>query len=126
MISLHSLRVGDVLRRPKSRFIQHVGLYAGGGNVFANDPQKGEGLVPFAEFSQGQVVQVERTALPADLVARRLREKLATARPYSLLTNNCEHSVFDVLLGKASSPQLNTAVGGILLGVAAILIIRAK
>ncbi|MBS0631413.1 MAG: hypothetical protein JSS11_05835 [Verrucomicrobia bacterium] len=123
MIPLHSLRVGDLLRRPKGLFTQHVGLYAGNGYVFDNAPQRGQGLVSFSEFSQGHPVWAERTSLPPEVAVMRLRARLAKPQPYALFTNNCEHAAFEVLQGKPSSPQLAAALGGIALGLMITLLL---
>lgn len=84
---------GDVLFRPKGPFT-HTGIYMPGGLVFDNAPERGEGLVSWQGFSQGQPVAFRSvSSLEALQNVQRVRVMLANPRPYTLLDNNCQDSV---------------------------------
>lgn len=121
-LTLDQIPIGSVLIRPKAEgFVQHRGIYVGDGNVFDNTPETGERISTFAEFAQGQVVNVERLIpLPTGEIYRRINVALRARRPYHLLNNNCDHTLTRIEQGVPRSPQLAAWVIGLsLLGLSA-------
>lgn len=117
---LNHYRPGDILRRPKALSAHHVGLALPNGVVFHNDPVRGECVVPFAEFADGQPVTAERREFVPSEAEARLSARVSRPQPYDLLTNNCEHTVSSILFGKSESPQLQ-AVGAALFFAALVV-----
>jgi hypothetical protein len=119
------LKIGDLLTRPKALGIVHVGVAVGNDAVFHNSPLKGEHVSTVAEFAKGQPVHVHHTGIAAPTLLQRVGNILATPRGYSAIDRNCEHSVTEVLTGKAKSPQLlGWIVVAVIVVVAAVLWLR--
>lgn len=104
------LKIGDLLMREKDLFFDHVGVWAGNGAVFHNSPGKGECFDTLDAFAAGRTVRVRPTAIPEHLAAQRIRERLASPRPYHPIDSNCDHSANAVAHGVSFSPQLRFAV----------------
>lgn len=110
------IEAGDILQRPKGP-VTHQGIALPGERVFHNAPGKGEHVTTFLEFARGKDV----TVLKSDPEVRRMtlqRVQAAIKNPqkYSLLSNNCEHTVSRATKGISSSPQLTFAIFVGLLG----------
>ena len=101
------LKIGDIVARPKALgFVQHLGVVAGNNRIFENTPDKGEHLSTLPEFAAGQSMTVHPTGAAPAQVKARVRHALANYRPFRLFGRNCEDSVYEVVEGKARSPQL--------------------
>ncbi len=103
---------GDVVSRRKG-FVMHRGIAFGDGRVLHNTPFKGEHISSEAEFSAGQRVYVTRMDRAARQRALLHAERDVGRRSYSLLANNCEHTVSRAIDGEADSPQLRGWVAGL-------------
>jgi hypothetical protein len=115
--SAPTLFVGDVVSVDKGVFT-HVGVVLQYG-ILENRPGFRERMVPLAVFCDGHPYTVKRTNANAALVMARATKILSKPREYNALTQNCEHTVNEVLAGEANSPQL---AGWALLGGFAALI----
>lgn len=105
-IRRQNIEPGDVLSRPKG-LCTHRAVYLGEEMVLQNTPGRGEHKSSMAEFAKGKRVNVFRIPEWARAsVLRNARKVLRAPRTYSLLTNNCEHTVTRVLVGKGFSDQL--------------------
>lgn len=113
---------GDVLSRRKG-FVMHKGVALGGGRVLHNSPFRGEHVVSEHEFLDGKRLHVKRLATRDRMRALRAAESLEP-RSYSLLSNNCEHTVTRVTKGRADSPQLRSWAAGIGIGALAFALTR--
>ncbi len=115
---------GDVVSRRKG-IVMHRGIALGDGRVLHNTPFKGEHVCSEVEFSDGHRLYVT----PMDRAARQRAllhaEVGATRRRYSLLSNNCEHTVSRALGGEAESPQLRGWLGGLVAGAALLAVTRS-
>ena len=125
MLNHYHYRPGDILRRPKALLAQHVGLALPNGVVFHNDPVKGECVVPFAEFANGQPVTAERKEFAPSEAEVRLRARVSSPQPYDLLTNNCEHTISSVLFGKSESPQLQALGAALFFGALVVALVKS-
>lgn len=114
------LYVGDVVSVDKGLFT-HVGVVLPGG-ILENSPGHRERVVSYAEFCGGQTPRVKRTGANAALVMARAAKILRNPREYHAVNQNCEHTVNEVLQGKAESPQLaGWALLGGIIGLMALL-----
>jgi len=109
---------GDIVSRRKG-FVMHKGIALGDGRVLHNTPFRGEHISTEHEFRNGQ-----RLYVTSQDRARRERallhaEGIRQGRSYSLLTNNCEHTVSRASTGRAQSPQLLGWAAGLAVGLAA-------
>jgi len=114
---INVLRIGDIVARPKALgFVQHLGVVTGSDRIFENTPDKGEHLSTLQEFAAGQSVTVHPTAVVPAHVKARVRRALTNYQPFRLFGRNCEDSVYEVVEGKARSPQLRwwLAIGAVL------------
>jgi len=114
---------GDVLSRRKG-FVMHRGIALGDGQVLHNTPFKGEHISTETEFGAGQRVYVTR--IDRDRRERALRHAQLdwASRPYSLVTNNCEHTVSRAIDGEAASPQLRAWAAGLAAGITLFALTR--
>ncbi len=114
---------GDIVSRRKG-IVMHRGIALGDGRVLHNTPFKGEHICSEAEFRDGRrlhVTRMDRTARQRAL----LHAELDTGgRRYSLLSNNCEHTVSRALGGEVESPQLRGWLGGFVAGAALLAVTR--
>jgi hypothetical protein len=98
--------IGTVFEVQES-FYKHVGVYVGGDRVLHNDRQRGEEVVTFAQFLNGRSYTVRHGGLTDTMnFLQRVQQVLAKPNSYDFLFNNCEHTVYRVRSGVASSPQL--------------------
>lgn len=112
--------VGDLLMRPKALgIVEHVGIIVGADAVYHNTPERGEHVSSVAEFAAGKPVNAVATGVEPASVLNRVQGALSRPKKYCPVTRNCEHSVSEVLLGIAKSPQLL----GIIVPLAIIAII---
>lgn len=112
-----SLDFGDFLYRSKGP-VEHAGVYLGEGRVMHIQPGKSAEVVPFAQYAEGKLVAVKRGDVQLKGFSERLREISEGAVPYSLVSNNCEHTAYYLTHGERMSPQLRAAMGfGFLGGV---------
>ncbi len=103
---MNALSVGDFLHRPKLIGVTHVGVRMGGGTVFHNAPERGEHISSVAEFAKGEPVRIEPKNADPSTVFGRVRAKLSRPREYDPISNNCEHSANEVVIGHPFSFQL--------------------
>ena len=106
-------RAGDVLWYWKKGFptIQHYALVVRPNVVLENLPGVGERLVPLDEFlARCQIFRGQRAGWNRELESR-LQAILRNPKNYDLVTRNCQATVNEVILGRAISPQVNSAVG---------------
>ncbi|NOX50281.1 MAG: hypothetical protein GXP16_07060 [Gammaproteobacteria bacterium] len=115
-------RAGDILSRRKG-LVMHRGVSLGGGRVLHNTPFRGEHICSEAEFRSGQRMYVSRPESRLHQVVLR-ESNLPTGRSYNLLTNNCEHTVSRVTLGKSESPQLRSLLVGAGMALATFALTR--
>ena len=115
---------GDVVSRRKG-FVMHRGIALGDGRVLHNTPFKGEHISSEAEFSAGQRLYVTRMDRAARQRALLHAERDVGRRSYSLLGNNCEHTVSRAIDGEADSPQLRAWVAGLMAGAALLALTRS-
>lgn len=100
------IEAGDILQRPKG-LVTHQGIALPGGGVFHNAPEKGEHVTTFPEFAQGKDVTVLKSKPEERLMTlHRVQAAMKNPQKYSLLSNNCEHTVSRAKKGVSSSPQL--------------------
>ena len=114
---------GDVLSRRKG-LVMHRGIALGDGRVLHNTPFRGEHISSEAEFRAGQRMYVTRLDRAQRQRALRHAEMEAGLRPYSLVSNNCEHTVSRAIHGEAESPQLRAWVGGLAAGITLFALTR--
>lgn len=103
------LNPADILRRSADVFgvVRHFGIYLGDGRVLHNVPIHGEHVTSLDSFGRGRKIFVEK--IPEhqrDFVLRNAAEILRDPDRYSLLRNNCEHTVYRAVSGSPESPQL--------------------
>lgn len=99
------------------RGYRHVAVFLGHDQVLQNSPDNGEEIVSVAEFARGSDIAV--TYIPdiqIPVFLRRVSEIMTQPQPYHLIFNNCEHTVYRALYGRAISPQL----GGLAIVISAI------
>lgn len=115
---------GDMLSRRKG-LVMHRGIALGDGRVLHNTPFKGEHISSEAEFRAGQRMYVTR--LDRNVRERALRhvESDAAGRPYSLVTNNCEHTVSRAIGAVPESPQLREWAAGLAAGLTLFALTRS-
>lgn len=114
---------GDVVSRRKG-FVMHRGIALGDGRVLHNTPFRGEHISSEAEFRAGQRMYVTRLDRAQRERALRHAESEAGLRPYSLVSNNCEHTVSRAIHGEAESPQLRAWVGALAAGITLFALTR--
>ena len=123
MTTFMMLRPGDVIARPKSFGLQHLGMVMPNG-IFHNAPERGECLVTLEEFCAGRNFSIWTQPDSIRWAAVfRAQEMLLSPRSYNLFFWNCEHSVTFALTGNGESAQLQlcmtmAAVGSGLAAVA--------
>lgn len=109
---------GDVLQVHKSGGVKHFGIYIGSGNIIDNSPSLGRvsirSLRDFSPASKINVLKHQSKYTGFEIVERAMQR---LGRPYNILTQNCEHFVTDVILGRPSSKQINTLIVTALLGL---------
>lgn len=115
-ISFHSIEpsIGDIVSVDKG-FFKHLGVVIQGG-ILQTSPGSHERVVSWDEFSQGRSVTITRTRKSAFIVMQRARAILSNPRAYDVLTQNCEHTVNDVVYGAPRSPQACSFFVGMLMG----------
>ena len=109
---------GDILTRRKG-LVLHKGVALGDGRVLHNTPFKGEHISSEQDFLLGNklgVISQNRNKRQRALQHAQTYDD--NPRSYSLLRNNCEHTVMRATTGLASSPQLKSWVFGV--GAAAL------
>lgn len=103
---------GTIIKKPLVPPFSHLGLYLGDGDVLQNTLRRGPELVTLSQFRGNSTITIE---LPEIInfhgFLERVEEILTLSRPYNLLKNNCEHTVYYVLTGIARSPQLKVFIG---------------
>ncbi len=114
---------GDVLSRRKG-FVMHRGIALGDGRVLHNTPFRGEHISSETEFRGGQPMYVTRLDRGSRERALRHADETVGRRAYSLLNNNCEHTVTRAIGGEAESPQLRGWMAGLAAGAALLLLTR--
>lgn len=107
--------VGDIVSVTKGLFT-HVGVVVPDG-VLENSPGSFERVIPWHEFARGGPVKIQHTGAEAWLVMHRAAKILASPRRYDALSQNCEHTVNEVVYGTGKSPQLGAVVVGALAGL---------
>ncbi len=117
-VTIHDARIGDIVSVQKGLFT-HVGVVAYNG-ILQNSPGSCERIVSWAEFVQGRPWTLTRTNMEAWLVLHRVEKILAAPRAYDALSQNCEHTVNEVVYGQAKSSQVGGVVAGALLGLALV------
>jgi hypothetical protein len=115
---------GDIVSRRKG-FVMHRGIALGDGTVLHNTPFKGEHISSEADFSAGQRLYVTRMDREARRRALLHAERDAGGRSYSLLANNCEHTVSRAIGAEPDSPQLREWVVGLVAGAALLALTRS-
>ena len=115
---------GDIVSRRKG-IVMHRGIALGDGRVLHNTPFEGEHISSEAEFSAGRPLYVTRMDRIARQRALLHAEMDAAKRPYSLLANNCEHTVSRAIGGEVESPQLRGWVAGLVAGAALFALTRS-
>lgn len=115
---------GDIVSRRKG-FVMHRGIALGDGRVLHNTPFKGEHISSEEEFSAGQRLYVTRMERAARQRALLHAETDAGGRRYSLLGNNCEHTVSRAIGAEPESPQLREWVVGLVAGAALLALTRS-
>lgn len=110
-------RSGDIVARRKG-VVLHKGLVIGDDQVLHNTPWRGEHLSSLQDFARGKRVHREATGQSVGADA------LLPQRPYHLLRNNCEHTVYRAAAGQAHSPQLRAWGVGAALAVVALAVTR--
>lgn len=115
-------RPGDIVSRRKG-LVSHKGLVLEDGRILHNTPARGEHISSLGDFAAGRRVRVHRR----DFDTR--RSALAHAprhrqRPYHLLQNNCEHTIYRDRRGRSRSPQLTGWLVGLGLASATLLATR--
>ena len=115
---------GDIVSRRKG-FVMHRGIALGDGRVLHNTPFKGEHISSEEEFRAGQRLHVTRMDRAARQNALLHAEADAHARGYSLLANNCEHTVSRAIGAEPDSPQLREWVVGLVAGAALLALTRS-
>jgi hypothetical protein len=124
---VEELKPGDVLRRWKTG-VWHLGVYLGRDRVLHNSPDfsDGECLTSYKTFALGRDVYVAHSN-PGTRAAvmRRASGILAHPQAYSYVWRNCEHTVYEVVEGRARSPTVRLVDGvlfaAVLLSVAGIV-----
>lgn len=117
-----NLFIGDVVSVQKGAF-RHVGIVVTEG-ILENRPGSFERVVSLPEFTGNLPYQVRRTDADPRIVMARARKILAAPRPYNPVSQNCEHTVSEVLMGRAESPQL---AGMLFFGsLAALFVVAAQ
>lgn len=102
------LKPGDVLRRRKTG-VWHLGVCLGADEVLHNTPGIGGGerLTSYKTFSLGQEVFVAHSNPETRAaVIERASGVLAHPHTYSYVWRNCEHTVYEVVEGRAHSPTV--------------------
>jgi hypothetical protein len=102
------LKAGDVLRRRKTG-VWHLGVYVGRDEVLHNSPGLGGGerITSYTAFGLGQEVFVAHSNQETrDAVMERASGILAHPQTYSYVWRNCEHTVYEVIEGRAYSPTV--------------------
>ena len=88
-------------------FYTHAGRYIGNGQVFHNHWRNNSEIISLQEFANGNEVEVlDQGVQSQHEFINRVRQVLASPKPYNLLNNNCEHTASYVGTGIASSPQI--------------------
>lgn len=114
---------GDIVSRRKG-FVMHKGIALGDGRVLHNTPFQGEHISTEHEFCNGQSLHVTSQDRARRERALRHAEYMPEGRGYSLLTNNCEHTVSRASTGHAESPQLLGWAAGLAAGAVAFAVTR--
>jgi hypothetical protein len=115
---------GDIVSRRKG-VVMHRGIALGDGRVLHNTPFKGEHISSEEEFRAGQRLHVTRMDRAARQRALLHAEMDAGGRRYSLLDNNCEHTVSRAIGAEPDSPQLREWVVGLVAGAALLALTRS-
>jgi len=115
---------GDIVSRRKG-MVMHRGIALGDGRVLHNTPFRGEHISSEEEFSAGRRLYVTRMDRIARQRALLHAEMDAGGRPYSLLANNCEHTVSRAIGTEVESPQLRGWVAGLVAGAALLALTRS-
>lgn len=111
------LKLGDLLYRSKG-FVEHAAVYIGNNKVVHTSPEKGREVIDVEDYSAGQSIKVVRTNVDnQELLEKRLKEILSTSANYQLLTDNCEHLASYLLYGRKTSPQIQAAFCGAIVGL---------
>ena len=111
--------IGTILEVRRGAY-RHVAISLGYDQVLQNTPERGEEIVPLAEFAKGMKFSARPTlGIQAPPFLQRVSEIMAHPRPYHLLFNNCEHTVYRAVYGRAVSPQL----AGIAIAIAVVGIV---
>lgn len=98
--------IGTILEIRRGAY-RHVALSLGNGQVLQNTPERGEEIVPLAEFAKGLKIAARPTPrIQALSFLQRVSKIVAHPRRYHVLFNNCEHTVYWAVYGRAVSPQL--------------------
>lgn len=105
--------------------VMHRGIALGDGRVLHNTPFKGEHISSEEDFSAGQRLYVTRMDRAARQRALLHAETDSHGRRYSLLGNNCEHTVSRAIGGEPESPQLREWVVGLVAGAALLALTRS-
>jgi hypothetical protein len=90
----------------RTGIIDHVGVIVGPNTVLQNTPRKGEHLATIPDFSSAQPIKIARTGANPHEVVARAKKILANPQKYDVAVRNCEHTVSEVVLGFAKSPQI--------------------
>lgn len=112
---MSSVQIGDIVSVKKGLFT-HVGVVVPGG-ILQNSPNSHERVVSWLEFSNGQPVHHTHTHSEAWLIMHRVEKILAAPRVYNPFTQNCEHTVNEVVYGVIKSPQVSSAFAGAIMGI---------
>jgi hypothetical protein len=113
------LRPGDIVARRKG-LVVHKGLVMIDGRILHNTPLRGEHTSTEQEFRAGRKLTVQSRAAHCSANGAPRAER----RSYSLLRNNCEHTVHRLSTGRAHSPQLRAWVAGLSIAAVALVVIR--
>ena len=114
---------GDVLSRRKG-FVMHRGIALGDGRVLHNTPFKGEHISSEADFRAGQRLYVTRLDRERRERALQHAESEVAGRRYSLVNNNCEHTVSRAIGAQPESPQLQEWTAGLVAGITLFVLTR--
>jgi hypothetical protein len=114
---------GDVLSRRKG-FVMHRGIALGDGRVLHNTPFRGEHISSEVEFRAGQRLYVTRLDRGSRERALRHADSAVGGRRYSLINNNCEHTVTRAIGRDPESPQLRGWLAGLAAGAALLALTR--
>jgi hypothetical protein len=119
--------IGSILEVSRG-FYRHVATYLGDGKVLHNTPEAGVHVASVEEFADGATIRVRHQPSGSpDPFLQRAEELSGSRKRYNWVTNNCEHTAYGAVFGRAFSPQiLRAGLTALVAGAAAIWAVRQR